>query len=1045
MQITGESELMKNQKYAEVLSPAKTFDVLQTLDGDSLFFSIGTDNIFYVTREVTETQTGWTRVDLSTQISAMHGGAAIEVKTFALAQDPKTQMFDVAVVVTVSGTDLLYMSSHQNSAAADWSSGMTWTEVPFDAVGASAPNPFVISDIYLLSLADPEDASKPGTLTCFVDVIRNPTSSVQVIDRYYVLSSGLTRWVRHALPDNVQPGLIYSCLGRRSGDSIPGIYTLGAIEGTQELIYVPEYNFWDKNVQPLLSRLQLPPQVGAIGTAFNNSGCSNLFLAAASGLYVFGPDGQHEGASGTLVVPNNIVGGIDMFANITTLSAYTLGNKTVVWALGQQGQLFHMDCPAGEETSTSAWSTPVSFSTDVNQFAFFLSSASTQIVMFVYSGQDLFHYTQQHSGEWVKRNILLPPPDSTKYVEFTSFTTRIVLRDDYGSPVPFQNVDITSEVPVSVYINDTYRLLSPTTTVTAESDGAGSVTVIQATDSLGAVRLTASIQGPATISSTIDPLANVDSKLQSVKTGDDLASVQITAEDGSQKPLIPSNISSDTRDSAAQAITQLMQAKASMNAKSQSKTTANKTPSPTATAPLHRSQSPSGASTSASPVPTESFQVTAVDSIVQGIKVAAEDLFQFFKHAAHAVSEYIVHCVNDTWHFIAKIGESVYHAVLDTLVAVTNAIEFVLRKLEVAFEDLVRWLGFIFGWQDIVRCHNFIKSFTKAQIRSSTDAIDTASATLINFLADGEDLLNKWADVTDPGVTIGSQRKNAPIAPGSDSPQAHWGIYHMQNGTSSAQSNLGEQPEGDMANVESILSDLETLFSDEMDDFKTAAGQILTQVIEHIYDLTPVQALQKILAIIGDLILKSAKEMITAVADLGKLIAERTFNMLDSSIDIPILSQIYKLITGDDLTILDLVCFVGAIPATIMFKVATGKAPFPDDASVQSCIQGLSPQFVINPSTNPVPSQSTANTVSFMQISPQYAVEKGFSSTTAELPNLAFEPTTQGERQISETPTADQPQSSSDDKVLIIATTILDFLTIFSGPAPLTGFITRHQ
>lgn len=44
-------------------------------------------------------------------------------------------------------------------------------------------------------------------------------------------------------------------------------------------------------------------------------------------------------------------------------------------------------------------------------------------------------------------------------------------------------------------------------------------------------------------------------------------------------------------------------------------------------------------------------------------------------------------------------------------------------------------------------------------------------------------------------------------------------------------------------------------------------------------------------------------------------------------IDIPILSPLYKLITGDDLSLFDAVCFIIAIPATVITKVITGSAP----------------------------------------------------------------------------------------------------------------------
>ncbi|KAF4963459.1 hypothetical protein FSARC_8556 [Fusarium sarcochroum] len=1043
MQITGKSELMKNQKHAEVLSPTKTFDVLQTPEGDSLFFSIGTDNIFYVTREVTQTQTGWTRVDLSSPISALQGGAAINVKTFAIAQNPKTQMFDVAVVINISGTDVLYMSINHSNTAADWASGITWTEIPFDAAGVSVPNPLVISDIYLLSLADPDDETKPGMLTCFVDVVRTPTDPLPLLDRYYVVSSGLTKWVRHPWAVNLQAGLIDSCLGRRVGDKIPGIYTFGTLEGTQELIFVPEYNFWDHSLPPAPARLQLPSQPGAIGSALNSSGYSNLFVAAASGLYVFGPNSQHEGASGTLVVPNTSIGGVDLFANIDTLAAYTVDNKTVVWALGKQGQLFHVDCTAGEETTASAWSTPVPFSTNINQFAFSLEAASMNIVLFTYSsGQDIAQFTQQSSGEWVQRNILMPPSEMSKYVEFTSFTTRIAVQDDYGSSIPFQAINITSEVPVSVCINDIYHVLDPAVPVSAETDCGGSVTVIQETKSLGGVKLTATVAGTNPVSSTVDPLINVSAKLQSVQTGDDLANITIPADDGSQKPLISGSVGSDTLDSSAQALKQLMQAKAGIDTKSQPNAAVNRArspaDSPSSTTVLANGQSnppDAGANTAPAPSPMNS-SISAADLLEKSIKIAAEDFFHFLKLVTQAIPEFLVHFANETWHFIAMIGDSVYHAVLDTVAAVANAVEFVFHKLEVAFEDLVRWLGFIFSWDDIKRSHTVMKYTLKAQMQHFIDSIDIASANITTFFNDTENLLNEWAGVTDPGESVGTQQKQAGQVQGSDSPQAHWALFHTQNGTSAAQVTGAEQPMSDLTSVEKVLADLDSLVTDQIDDIKTVIAQIKTEIVDRFHELTPIEIIKKILAIAGDLILKTAKDVLVTVLDVFKLVVQEAFNMLDSPLDIPVLSQVYKIITGDTLTIIDLVCLVAAIPGTIIYKMACGKAPFPDDATVQSYTGSETILPIRIPLLSSVSQQSTTSAISFMQAPRQHAVAETANSAPSKTTLFSATPTSPGAAVSSAplildaTPTSEQPQ---DPSTLDTLKAFFNYSTIGSG------------
>jgi hypothetical protein len=87
MKITAETEPMKNQKHANTLAPDIAFEVLQTSDRDALFFSIGTDHVFYVTRKVRVSQTGWTMIDLSSALSASYSGAVVAAKSFSVSQN----------------------------------------------------------------------------------------------------------------------------------------------------------------------------------------------------------------------------------------------------------------------------------------------------------------------------------------------------------------------------------------------------------------------------------------------------------------------------------------------------------------------------------------------------------------------------------------------------------------------------------------------------------------------------------------------------------------------------------------------------------------------------------------------------------------------------------------------------------------------------------------------------------------------------------------------------------------------------------------------
>ena len=85
VKITFSSELMQNYKQAEIVAPDTQFEALQTNEGHSLLFSIGTNNVFYLTKELVDHATGWQKTDLSSTLSQYHNGLPVVAKTFAVS------------------------------------------------------------------------------------------------------------------------------------------------------------------------------------------------------------------------------------------------------------------------------------------------------------------------------------------------------------------------------------------------------------------------------------------------------------------------------------------------------------------------------------------------------------------------------------------------------------------------------------------------------------------------------------------------------------------------------------------------------------------------------------------------------------------------------------------------------------------------------------------------------------------------------------------------------------------------------------------------
>jgi hypothetical protein len=66
---------------------------------------------------------------------------------------------------------------------------------------------------------------------------------------------------------------------------------------------------------------------------------------------------------------------------------------------------------------------------------------------------------------------------------------------------------------------------------------------------------------------------------------------------------------------------------------------------------------------------------------------------------------------------------------------------------------------------------------------------------------------------------------------------------------------------------------------------------------------------------------------------------EGVLDILNAKLDIPVISPLYKIFAEDDLTMLDLVCLVAAMPVTFIYKlVKKDKAPFPDDDDTKALL-----------------------------------------------------------------------------------------------------------
>ncbi len=561
MKIINETELMTNHKASTVIVPDKQFEALQTIEGNALLFSIGTDGILYCTREVSGDTHGWVRVDLSSALSGTcYGGAAITAETFDIAQDmTTTNSVDIALVVNCNGTYYLHLVTDFTNTFANWTSGApvfgAGSQYKFDYPGDNIPayQAMPINDV---QIADSNDGNAMQYI--IVDLVSN--AATQTISRFYIDATKQRgyAWLPHDLSGDLQAGTIttflgcgpndgpdsYPGAGDGAGNNIGGAYVLGSLAGKPQLQYTPAYDFNHPEETPDPTVFNFPAGTNnaymamGVSSSASNAPYTDLFFATNGQLYFLACADQNDSGQGK-PTPVSIYTH-DLFQNIQSLHVKNWNDNIVIWGqsaytdpkTGQiTGQLFIMEGVAGQETNADAWSCPipllfnvVNSSAYVNNIHSLDSSIDTTTgnaygscsVLFAqqvvknddgtYSSFLTQLFQDPVTTAWQVRSLLTAPSSEniqTVIYETTTYSTHIEITDDSSTVQPNVIVNVWASSPCSVYISDlnnnaAYHTLSNDTPLELKTDYTGTVTIMQPVDTIGGISYYVAAQDPVT-------------------------------------------------------------------------------------------------------------------------------------------------------------------------------------------------------------------------------------------------------------------------------------------------------------------------------------------------------------------------------------------------------------------------------------------------------------------------------------------------------------------------------------------------------------------
>ncbi|KAJ4208871.1 hypothetical protein NW759_013633 [Fusarium solani] len=920
--VTSNTELMLNYVQGELVKPQGKFRALQAADGTALLFAIDSSGVFNVTEEtVAQTQTGWRAIDMSSKIINEKFSSGAKAMQFDVGQSVmNANTISLAMSVRSNGSDTLFLSLlNSPSSTSDWISNPYWRSLPFDA--ENRPSSIQITNIYI-SETDQQQQY------IMVDILRDPESELKATSRYVVdpFSTSGVYWTPRTLPFEVEEGTYQSCLGRVSGGFVDGIYTAGAVKGVAQLSYVPLFNL-SGSAPPMPTRLPLPNRTLATAIASarydddNSSwyGTTDLYAVGNSTLYRWNPDQQlDDNTVGTALLTNPVFAGTD------TLIALMRGKITTIFGKNASNVVYYTSCHIDHLADPASWSAPVPVLRGIERITSFINLKDGGNTVFAAGGskiQKLTQATNTDSKLWHAQPIMLEAAPESKPMSFNSYTTTINVKGQNGLPLTKAEIVLTTKAHTPVYIDGLYYILS-TIPVTVPVNQSGQVIVIQATDSIVGATIYVRL-GYAEY--TINPMANSFEKLAKLSDKNALKSAQIRTDtiaggvvgESKTDSLVSSSVGDTDLKATADSIKLLT------DAYNKHQTEAQKSPLRMV-------------------APVTSNLVISQGSVTYGlgdyIAIAAGDLFNWLKTGVEKVINVIKNAVTGVWEFIVKIGKDIYRAVLDTVDAVVGAIQWVFDKIKTGIDKLIRYIEFLFEWDDIRRTKQVTHNLVKYYLFEMVASIETAKDAFDDCMDGAEKAVAEWSGIKDWSA-LGDSASKPPSGNAADA---------TRDQTSGSQMLAGHfRNQADRITIRKGMPEASLVQSlvDEMMAAMESQGMVFTRTFQQLKDLAQdflklslADILKRLVGILVESVLGTTKVVVDAMLDVLYRLAGTVVEVLDTTIHIPIISDILNAIGIPDISFLDLFTWIGAAGITIVFKIARGEAPFPDNASTRALI-----------------------------------------------------------------------------------------------------------
>ncbi len=338
-----------------------------------------------------------------------------------------------------------------------------------------------------------------------------------------------------------------------------------------------------------------------------------------------------------------------------------------------------------------------------------------------------------------------------------------------------------------------------------------------------------------------------------------------------------------------------------------------------------------------------------IDNVVKGAEQVAKMAWQFTENAVQTV----IHT-----------AENIYNLVITDVEDAVTAVVGFLKTVVAEISKIIQWLSALFNWENILHNHAYIKrSITNPGDPANPGILDRLAGWVTSELTGGTDAATFLAQLSGQssaavgstaqataGQTVQSQQAghNDPsqvynTGGNNNANQCTWMHEKVTENSSSASigggSATGVGASWDPGTIstafEQFLTALENALTGSFADLPGQIQEKIAATQDNFKDSnsalsTGLSDLLAVFQVLADDMAGFAETMAKDFLQLLDTLLGQITGWLSEPVDIPFVSALYQALTEDQLSILDLICLLAAVPATILLDVITGSPTVPD-------------------------------------------------------------------------------------------------------------------